>query len=96
MNAGLIVLIVLGLILSWDGAMIVFTDRGFEWMYRNKNWSRKDSLFNEKDRRRIDKYYRGGGILFCGLVMFLGSLLAFLSQWEFLRLAILDFFTFTE
>jgi hypothetical protein len=96
MNAGLIVLIIFGLILTWGGAMIVFTERGFEWMYNSKIWSRQGSIFSDKDRRRIDKYYRGGGILFCGLTMFLGGLLAFLSQWEFLRFAILEFFTFGE
>jgi hypothetical protein len=94
MNGILVVLILLGLLLTVGGALVMFTDRGLEWMYKQGIWSLKGEAVHDKARRRVDKYIRGAGILVCGLIMFGGSLLAFLSQWEFMRIAILEFFTF--
>jgi hypothetical protein len=90
----LLLLALLGLILAVGGAMILFTDRGLEWMYKQEIWARESHLIKEKDKRRLDRYNGGGGFFVAGLITLAGSLLAFLSQWEFLRLAIIDFFTF--
>ena len=93
MNYGLLVLMLLGLILTVGGGLILFTDRGLEWMYKQGIWARESRLIKEKEKRRLDRYNGGGGFFAAGLITFVGSSLAFLSQWEFLRLTILNFFT---
>jgi hypothetical protein len=94
MNYGLLVPIFLGLVLTVGGGLILFTDRGLEWMYKQKIWSKNNPTFSDKQRERLDRYVRGGGFFVGGLITLAGSLLAFLSQWEFIRLAIVEVFTF--
>jgi hypothetical protein len=94
MNYGLLILVQLELILTIGGAMILFTDRGLDWMYKQGIWARASNLIKEKDKRRFDRYIYGSGFFVAGLITLTGSLLAFLSQWEFLRVAIVEFLSF--
>ena len=50
MNGIFVVLILLGLLLTVGGAMIMFTDRGLEWMYKSGIWSKRNTTFSDKQR----------------------------------------------
>jgi hypothetical protein len=50
MNYGLLVPIFLGLVLTLGGGLILFTDRGLEWMYKQGIWARESYLINEKEK----------------------------------------------
>jgi hypothetical protein len=94
MKGILVVLILLGLLLTVEGAMIMLTNRGLERMYKSGIWSKRNTTFSDKQREWLDRYIRGGGFFLDGLIMLVGSLFAFLSQWESIRVAIAGFFTF--
>ena len=55
--------------------MIVFTERGLEWMYKHGIWNRKDKLMNEKEKRSFDRQIRGSAFFFTGLIMVIGTIL---------------------
>jgi hypothetical protein len=57
------------------GGMILFTDRGLEWMYRRGIWKRSDRIFDEKDAGWFDRYVSGSAFFFTGLIMVIGTIL---------------------
>jgi hypothetical protein len=74
MDYSLLVIFLVGLLLTYGGGMILFTDRGLEWMYKRQIWNRKDSLFNEKDKRKFDRRVRGSALFFTGLMIVIGTI----------------------
>ena len=66
------------ILLTYGGGMILFTDRGLEWMYRKGIWNRKDKLFDEREKRKFDRV-SGSAIFFTGLIMTIGTIIAIVS-----------------
>lgn len=74
MDNALLVIFLFGLLLTYTGGMIVFTDRGLEWMYKKQIWNRKDNLFNEREKRKFDRQVRGGAFFLTGLLIVIGTI----------------------
>jgi hypothetical protein len=75
MDYGLLTIFLIGVALTVGGGMIVFTERGLEWMYKHGIWNRKDKLMNEKEKRSLDRQIRGSAFFFTGLIMVIGTIL---------------------
>ena len=56
--------------------MVLFTDRGLEWMYKKGIWNWKDNLFNEREKQKFDRQVRGSAVFFTGLIMTIGTIIA--------------------
>ena len=55
--------------------MILFSNRGLDWMYRKQILDRADELLNEKEKRRYDRHVRGGTFFLTGLIITIGAIL---------------------
>lgn len=59
------------------GGRILFSDRTLEKMYEKGYWKKESVWFNEKSGKRYDRYARGGSIFALGLILVVGSIIAF-------------------
>jgi hypothetical protein len=57
MNGILVVLILLGLMLTVGGALVMFTDRGLEWMYKQGIWSLKGEVVHDKAKDELTSIF---------------------------------------
>ncbi len=64
-----------GILITWAGWKITFTNEGFEWMYKNKIWTKESNVLDDVSRVIFDKI-RGGGILAVGIIF---SVFAFME-----------------
>lgn len=75
-NSWLIFFIIVGVLLTIFGGRILFSDKALDKMYE-KGWWRRDIAVEEKRNRQYDRYGRGGSIFILGLILIVGSIVAF-------------------
>jgi hypothetical protein len=69
MDNVLLIIVVIGLLLTYGGAIILFKDGSWHGCARRKYGIVKNKLFGERGKRKFDRQVRDSAIFFTGLIM---------------------------
>ncbi len=73
----LIFLISLVFLLTGIGGGVLFSEKGLDEMYKLGIWKDQSKLFVEKESRRMDRFYGGGGLFMVGFTIIFGLVVGF-------------------
>jgi len=73
----LVIFFAVGVWLTIFGGRILFSDKYLNRMYKKGYWKEDSVWFDEKTGGRFDRYGRGGRIFLVGLILVIGSIIAF-------------------